>query len=770
MAQDSCPTAPHGLSPTGCPVSTRAAAFNPFEGPYQADPGDALKWAREEEPVFYSPEIGYWVVTRYEDVKAVFRDPVLFSASIALEKITPAPPQAQEILKKYGYAMERTLVNEDEPQHMERRRLLMDAFLPENLARHEPMVRRLARQYMDRFIDRGHADLVADIFYEIPLTVALHFLGVPDDGAEELRQFAVAHTLNTWGRPTPEEQLEITENVGRFWKKANEILDRMIADPSGEGWMYETVRMHEKHPDIVTESYMRSMMMAILAAAHETTSNATANAFWTLLSNRPAWEEICANPHLIPSAVEECLRMAGSIVAWRRIATEDTQVGGVDIPRGGRLLLVQASANRDRRHWENPDEVDIYRDNAAEHLTFGYGAHQCMGKNIGRMEMRVFLDEFTRRLPHMRLVPGQRFENLPNVSFRGPARLLVEWDPAENPERRNPSLRERFNSFPIGAPVREDILRQVVVREVIDEAEGIRRFVLADPRGCDLPKWTPGAHVDLVAGGWRRKYSLCGEAAERATLSVTIQREEHGEGGSKHFHDAVRPGDVIHMAGPKNHFPLDESAESYVLVAGGIGITPILAMADRLRALGRPYRLHYCGASRRRMALLDRVIRDHGTAAMLHVKDEGTRMDMREALADIGPGRQVYACGPDRMLEELQDLARDWPEGALHFEYFSTGGGGLDPEREHAFEVVLADSELTVTVPPDRTVHEVLTAAGIDVPKDCGEGLCGTCEARVIEGEVDHRDRVLSRAERAAGERMMTCCSRARGRRLVLAL
>lgn len=770
MAQDICPAAPHGLSPTGCPVSARAAAFDPFEGPYQADPGDALKWAREEEPVFYSPELGYWVVTRYEDVKAVFRDPVLFSASIALEKITPAPPQAQEILKKYGYAMERTMVNEDEPWHMERRRLLMDAFLPENLARHEPMVRRLARQYMDRFIDRGRADLVADIFYEIPLTVALHFLGVPDDGAEELRRFAVAHTLNTWGRPTPEEQLEIAENVGRFWQKANEILDRMIADPTGEGWMYDTVRMHRAHPEIVTESYMRSMMMAILAAAHETTSNATANAFWTLLSDRPAWEEICANPHLIPSAVEECLRMAGSIVAWRRIATAETQLGGVTIPKGGRLLLVQASANRDRRHWENPDEVDIYRDNAAEHLTFGYGAHQCMGKNIGRMEMRVFLDEFTRRLPHMRLVPGQRFENLPNVSFRGPARLLVEWDPAENPERHDPSLRERFNSFPIGAPVRDDILRQVVVREVIDEAEGIRRFVLADPRGRALPKWTPGAHVDLVAGGWRRKYSLCGEAAERATLSVTIQREEHGEGGSKHFHDSVRPGDVIHMAGPKNHFPLDETADSYVLVAGGIGITPILAMADRLRALGRPYRLHYCGASRRRMALLDRVIRDHGTAATLHVKDEGTRLDMRKALVDVGPGRQVYACGPDRMLEELQDLARNWPEGTLHFEYFSPAGAGLDPEREHAFEVVLADSELTVTVPPDRTVHEVLTAAGIDVSKDCGEGLCGTCEARVIEGEVDHRDRVLSRAERAAGERMMTCCSRAKGERLVLAL
>ncbi|MCB1512707.1 MAG: cytochrome P450, partial [Hyphomicrobiaceae bacterium] len=487
-----------GVSPTGCPISSRAAAFNPFEGDFQVDPAEALKWAREKEPVFYSPELGYWVVTRYADVKSVFRDNILFSPSIALEKVTPAPAAAQDILAKYGYAMQRTMVNEDEPQHMERRRLLMDAFLPENLARHEPAVRKLTRQYMDRFVDRGHADLVAEMFAEIPLTIALHFLGVPDDGVEQLRKFAVAHTLNTWGRPTPQEQLEVSENVGRFWKTANEILDEMIADPTGEGWMYETVRQHFKHPDIVPESYLRSMMMAILAAAHETTSNATGNAFWTLLNNRDAWEELCENPGLIPSAVEECLRVAGSIVAWRRIATEDTEIGGVAIPKGGKLLIVQASANKDPLHWDNPDEIDIYRDNAVEHLTFGYGAHQCMGKNIGRMEMRVFLAEFTRRLPHMRLVEGQTFENLPNISFRGPAKLLVEWDPAHNPERRDPAILSASMSFPIGAPVKDDILRRVVVTAISEEAEGVKRFVLEAPNGRNLPRWTPGSHVDLV--------------------------------------------------------------------------------------------------------------------------------------------------------------------------------------------------------------------------------------------------------------------------------
>ena len=526
--------------------------------------------------------------------------------------------------------------------------------------------------------------------------------------------------------------------------------------------MYETIRQHEKHPDIVPESYMRSMMMAILAAAHETTSNATANAFLTLLSNRDAWEDLCENPSLIPSAAEECLRVGGSIIAWRRVATAEAEVGGVRIPEGGKLLIVQTSANRDERHWENPDLIDIYRDNAAEHLSFGYGAHQCMGKNIARMEMRIFLEEFTKRLPHLRLVEGQVFDYLPNTSFRGPEKLLVEWDPAENPERADPAILDRATFFKIGAPAKDDILRQVVVADVCDEADGVLRIDLADPRGRALPKWTAGAHVDLVSGAFRRKYSLCGSQQDTSRYSVAILREAEGRGGSKHFH-GVKAGDVLHIAGPKNHFKLDETAPSYVLIAGGIGITPILAMADRLKAAGARYVLHYCGSRRARMALLGRAISDHG--AQLHIKDEGTRLDL--GALDVA-GAQVYACGPERLLDALEGMG--WADGELHVEHFAAGSSGLDPEKEHAFTAVLKDSDLEITVARDQTLLDALTAAGVDVPCDCGEGLCGTCEVDVIEGEVDHRDKALSTAERAAGGRMMACCSRARGDRLVLGL
>ncbi|MBM9595403.1 cytochrome P450/oxidoreductase [Roseitranquillus sediminis] len=743
----------------GCPVSDRAAAFDPFDAAYQTDPAAALVWAREEEPVFYAPRLGYWVVTRYDDVKAIFRDPILFSPRIALEKITPVGQEAQDVLASYGYAMNRTLVNEDEPAHMERRRALMEHFIPENLARREATIRRLTREKVDAFIDRGRADLMDEMLWEIPLTVALDFLGVPEEDMARLRAFSVAHTVNTWGRPTPEQQVEVAHAVGRFWRFAGEVLERMRANPDGPGWMHYAIRRNAEMPEVVTDSYLHSMMMAIIVAAHETTALASANAMKALLADRAAWDRLCADPALIPNAVEECLRAVGSVVAWRRQTTAPARVGGVDIPKGAKLLLVQASANRDPRHFEDGETLDIWRDNAVDHLTFGYGAHQCMGKNIARMEMRIFVEEFTRRLPHMRLAE-QAFTYLPNTSFRGPDHVWVEWDPAENPERRDPSLREGGRSFPIGAPLRKDIARTVRVVEVRQEAEGVLGVVLEDRAGR-LPDWSAGAHVEIEIDGTARYYSLCGPAGDgRAT--VAILREEGGRGGSRLFHERLRPGVEIKLRGPRNHFRLDEGVTRHVLIAGGIGITPVLAMADRLKALGRDYELHYAGRSRGTMAFLYRIARDHGERATLYPSDEGRRADLAALISSRGDGGQICACGPDRMIEALKELTADLPPGAFAFEHFTGGDVALDPAKEQGFDVELVDSGLSLHVPPDRTLLSVLRGAGIDLPSDCEEGLCGTCECAVVTGEVDHRDKVLSAAERAAGDRMMTCCSRSR--------
>lgn len=777
-AATGCPVDHRALSapaaPNGCPVSHRAAAFDPFEEGYQQDPPDYVRWAREQEPTFYSPKLGYWVVTRYESIKAIFRDHHTFSPSIALEKITPTGPEANAVLASYGFALNRTLVNEDEPAHMPRRRALMDPFTPDELKHHEPMVRALAREYVDRFIDDGRADLVDQMLWEVPLTVALHFLGVPEEDMDTLREYSIAHTVNTWGRPKPEEQVAVAHAVGNFWQFAGKVLDKMRQNPEAPGWMQYGIRKQREQPEVVTDSYLHSMMMAGIVAAHETTANATANAMKLLLQHPSVWREICDDPSLIPNAVEECLRHNGSVAAWRRLATKDVQIDGIDIPAGSKLLIVTSSANHDDRHFADADLFDIRRDNASDHLTFGYGAHQCMGKNLARMEMQIFLEEFTRRLPHMRLAE-QQFSYVPNTSFRGPEHLWVEWDPQRNPERTRPELREVQVPVPvrIGEPSRHAITRPVVVERITPVADGIVQLRLVAPDGRPLPRWTPGSHIDVECGSpdRSRQYSLCGDPADANAFEIAVLREPDGRGGSAWVHANVRVGDRLKIRGPRNHFRLDESRDKLVLIAGGIGITPISAMARRAQALGLDYALHYSGRRRSAMPFIDELAVLHGERLHLHVSDEGGRNDLRALLATPEPGTQIYACGPVRMLQALEVCCAHWPDDALRVEHFESTLGALDPSKEQAFEVELKDSGIVVQVPADQTLLHALRAANIDVQSDCEEGLCGSCEVRVLAGEVDHRDVVLIRAERDANHKMMTCCSRAcGGQRLVLEL
>ncbi|RCW41058.1 cytochrome P450 [Halopolyspora algeriensis] len=762
------------VTPQGCPVSDRAAAFTPFGDEYQHDPGAALAWAREQEPVFYSPELGYWVVTRYEDVKAIFRDNITFSPSIALEKITPTITEADEVLRSYGYAMNRTLVNEDEPEHMPRRRVLMEPFTAPALVEREDMVRRMAREAVDAFVDDGEVDLVTEMLYQVPLTVAMRFLGVPEEDIGPLKEYSVAHTVNTWGRPNPEEQVRVAHAVGNFWRYAGHVLDKIRQDPSGPGWMQYSVRKQAEHPDVVTDSYLHSIMMAGIVAAHETTAHAAANAVKLLLERRERWEELCARPALIPNAVEECLRYSGSVAAWRRVATTDTEVGGVSIAEGSKLLIVQATANRDPRHFEDAERFDPRRESAGEHLTFGYGAHQCMGKNLARMELQIFLQELTTRLPHLELVE-QDFQYVPNTSFRGPEHLRVRWDPARNPERHDPRVLEVRHPVTIGEPSKHAISRAMTVTRVERVAERVVRIRLEEPDGKPLPAWTSGAHIDVdcLDGDevLTRQFSLCGPPDDHHAYEIGVLLETDSRGGSRWVHENAVEGATFHVRGPRNHFRLDADAERLVLVAGGIGITPVLAHADRAKSMGLDYEIHYAGRAAEHMAFLDRLRRDHGDRLHTYVPTEGHRMDLARVLADVSAGTQVYACGPDRMVQALEELAESWPDpGALHVEHFSSALGALDPGVEHAFDVVLSDSGLTLRVPPDKTVLQTLREHNIDIQSDCEEGLCGSCEAPVLAGDVDHRDVVLGRGDRAAHSRMMTCCSRACGDRLVLQL
>ncbi|GHA32735.1 PDR/VanB family oxidoreductase [Streptomyces purpurascens] len=305
---------------------------------------------------------------------------------------------------------------------------------------------------------------------------------------------------------------------------------------------------------------------------------------------------------------------------------------------------------------------------------------------------------------------------------------------------------------------------ELVVERREFAADGVLALTLRHPLGEPLPGWEPGAHIDVVLGpGLERQYSLCGDPADRSAWRIAVLREPDGRGGSAHVHEQVGPGDKVRVRGPRNNFGL-EPAPSYRFVAGGIGITPILPMLAAAEASGAEWTLLYGGRTRRSMAFGEELGR-YGDRVTIAPEDETGLLDLPSVLDDVPEGTLVYCCGPGPLLDAVE--ARS-PSGGLRVERFrpkeqETGG-------DTGFEVELAQSGRTLTVAPDVSVLDAVRAAGVEVLFSCTEGTCGTCETDVLEGEPDHRDSVLTDDERAAGETMLICVSRCRGKRLVLDL
>ncbi|MCF7551556.1 PDR/VanB family oxidoreductase [Pseudonocardia sp. WMMC193] len=310
---------------------------------------------------------------------------------------------------------------------------------------------------------------------------------------------------------------------------------------------------------------------------------------------------------------------------------------------------------------------------------------------------------------------------------------------------------------------------ELIVDELRTEADEVVVLALVDESGGELPPWAAGAHIDLhLPIGLIRQYSLCGDPGDRHRYEVAVLRDPESRGGSAWIHDELAKGARISVSFPRNNFELVD-AEEYLFVAGGIGVTPFLPMIAAARADHRPYTLVYAGRTRSGMAFVE-ALADDG-AVRLHVSDEGTRADLGALLDGVSEGAAIYGCGPTRLLDALTGLCADRGlSRRLHVEHFSGTVVELDPDREHPFEVELAKTGMVLTVPADRTVLEALLDHGVKTTSSCAEGVCGSCETVVLEGEIDHRDQILDDDERAENEVMMICCSRARSARVVLDL
>lgn len=306
-----------------------------------------------------------------------------------------------------------------------------------------------------------------------------------------------------------------------------------------------------------------------------------------------------------------------------------------------------------------------------------------------------------------------------------------------------------------------------IITNISEEADGVRSLELIPAEGDRMPRWQPGAHIDLLLSPeLERQYSLCGDPDDDR-WQIAVLREPQSRGGSEWVHDQLTVGDRLRVRGPRNNFQLVEENE-YLFIAGGIGITPLLPMIARCENNGAPWRLIYGGRAEPSMAFAE-VLAKHGDKVTLWPQDRFGIIDLEMLLGVPRENVAVYCCGPGVLLDAVEEKCQAWPTGSLHIERFRPKAGAM-AGKNTAFEVELDESGLVVQVGEDESIVEALETSGIHVPTSCREGTCGTCETVVLDGTPDHRDSYLTEEEKESNEVMTLCCSRAKCGRLVLDL
>lgn len=313
----------------------------------------------------------------------------------------------------------------------------------------------------------------------------------------------------------------------------------------------------------------------------------------------------------------------------------------------------------------------------------------------------------------------------------------------------------------------------VKVTRTCIEAQDIASFELASADGSMLPPFDAGAHIDVhIRDGLIRQYSLCNDPSERHRYVIGVLRDPNSRGGSIAMHEEMAEGRVVQISVPRNHFPLVHAKRS-LLFAGGIGVTPILSMAEFLAKSGADFEMHYCSRSPERTAFHERIARSPFADKVHFHFDTGAaeqKLEIENLMAHASPETHLYVCGPGGFIDFVVRAAKrhGWPSERIHFEYFSAAP--QDTSSDRAFEVKLASSGETYAIPANKTVISVLAEHGIDLPVSCEQGVCGTCLTRVLDGTPDHRDVYLTDEEKAANDCFTPCCSRSRSGRLVLDL
>jgi hypothetical protein len=402
------------------------ADFDPLSPTFLADPFAFVTSLQREAPVFYAPSIGYYVVTRYADIEAVFLDHETYSAAAAQLPLVPLAPQAAQILNASGTAPQPSMVSLDPPAHTRLRSPTMRAFTPQRVAQMAPRIRSIVDELLDAIDPGAPFDLVASLTFPLPATVIFSFLGIPERDWQQLKQWCGDRASLTFGRPTPAEQVHHAENMAAYRGYLRAFVARKSKTSAHDDTFTSALlEIHEKEPETLTQEEITSILYSLTFAGHETTNYLIGNMLRRLLEEPSRWDTVVGDLSLIAGVVDETLRYDSSVPMWRRVTKRSVTLGSVELPEGAKLLLWLAAAGRDPAVFPEPDTFEPRRTGASKTLAFGKGIHYCLGAALGKLEAQLALEAVTRRFPNLRLVKGQALKFHPTISFRGPKELWV---------------------------------------------------------------------------------------------------------------------------------------------------------------------------------------------------------------------------------------------------------------------------------------------------------------------------------------------------------
>lgn len=413
-----------------CPMghgATAPADHHGFEPFTMENPFPSYTNLRNEQPVMFDERVGLYVVTRYDDVKAVFEDWETFSSENAQAPVRKRGPQATKIMNDGGFTTYSGLSARRPPEHTRIRAIAQKAFTPRRFKALEPSIRANVIESIEAMLAResGTGDIVKDLAYAIPTITILTLIGADVSQVDTYKRWSDSRAAMTWGDLSDEEQIPHAHNLVEYWAECMRLVAH-AHEHGGDNLTADLVKAQSEGAEI-TDHEIASLLYSLLFAGHETTTTLISNCVRVLLAHREAWEQVVQNPKAIPAAIDEVLRYAGSIVGWRRKALKDTEVAGVKIPEGAELLLLMGAANRDEGRFEDPEAFDITRTNAREHLSFGFGIHYCLGNMLAKLQAKIALEELTARIPGLELIDGEGIEFRKNLSFRVPEYVNVSW-------------------------------------------------------------------------------------------------------------------------------------------------------------------------------------------------------------------------------------------------------------------------------------------------------------------------------------------------------